>query len=168
MISVLCFAADALSPGNWFTLFKVLTLNAGMWTIFLHQSNFCLSLSSIADFSNTWVRALTSVEHAPCLPMQRVMQFGHMVWIRVLVIFCWLFLCFFINRHHSYRLVAVVSWLNYLILAIDLWSSFAQHLVKVTGDPTLNSSTLLNIRDTPFHGFQWYKKGGVHIKFVKF
>ena len=46
--------ADALSLGNWFTVFKVLTLNVAMLTMFLYQSNF----GSIPDFSNTMAKAI--------------------------------------------------------------------------------------------------------------
>ena len=37
---------------------------------------------------------------------------------------------FLIDRHHSYRWAAVVPWLNYLILAIDLWGPSAHYQVK--------------------------------------
>ena len=35
-VLVLCSVADTVSSGNWFTLFKVLTLNIIMLTVFLH------------------------------------------------------------------------------------------------------------------------------------
>ena len=44
--------------------FKVLMLNVTICNVLLHLSNFCLCLSSIADFSNTGVRAPTSAESA--------------------------------------------------------------------------------------------------------
>ena len=56
-----------------------------------------------------------------------VVHFGWMVWISCGNLLVGVF--FLINRCHTYRWV-VVSSLNYLILAIDLWSSFSQHLVK--------------------------------------
>ena len=56
-----------------------------------------------------------------------------------MVIFRWLYF-YFINRGNSYRWVAAVSWLNYLILAVDLWSSSAQHSVKRAVDPDTESS----------------------------
>ena len=84
MLSILCSAADTVSSVNWFTVFKVLMLNATM-LMFLYLSNFGLSLSSVADFSNIGARVLTSAECTPCLPTQRAMQFGHTVWIRVMV-----------------------------------------------------------------------------------
>ena len=62
MMSVLCSAADALQSGNWFTVFKVLRLNAIMLTMFLNLSNFGWSLSSVADYSNTGTRAPTLAE----------------------------------------------------------------------------------------------------------
>ena len=49
--------------------------------------------------------------------------------VRFMVIFSWLY-SYLINRRHSYRWVAAVSWLKYLILAIDSWRSSAQHQVK--------------------------------------
>ena len=117
---------------------------------FKHLSSFCLCLSSVADFSNTGVRAPTSAECAPFLPMQRAMQFGHMVWVRVMIIFRWLYF-YFINRRHPYRWVAVVSWLNYLILGVDLWGSSAQYRVKRAIDLMLGSSTLLHIHHSASH-----------------
>ena len=85
----------------------------------LHLSNFCLCLSSVADFSNTGARALTSAE-CPCiLPTWRAMWFGYMVWARVMVIFWWSYFNL-INRYHPKRWVAVVPWLNYLTPAVDL------------------------------------------------
>ena len=56
-----------------------------------------------------------------------------------------------VNRCHPYRGVAVVSWLNYLILAIDLWNSSVLHLVKW---PPLDLS-LVHIYYTASHGFHW-------------
>ena len=66
-------------------------LNVGMLTMFLHLSNFGLGLNNVADFFNTGARAPTSAECTPCLPTWRVMWFWYMVWIRVTVIFYWLF-----------------------------------------------------------------------------
>ena len=37
-------------------------------------------------------------------------------------------------------LLTVVSWLSYLILAVDLWGSSGQHLIKCTIDLSLDSS----------------------------
>ena len=56
IISVLCSTVDAASSGSCLILFKVLTLNVAICIVCLHFSNFCC-LSSVADFSNTEVRA---------------------------------------------------------------------------------------------------------------
>ena len=48
-----------------------------MWTVFLHLSNFGYGLSSEADFSNTGANVLTSAECAPCIPVQKTMQFEY-------------------------------------------------------------------------------------------
>ena len=73
---ILCSAKDAVSSGNWPILFKVLTLNSPMYTVFLHLINF--GLGSVADFSNMRARALTSAERAP-FTARRAMWFGYMV-----------------------------------------------------------------------------------------
>ena len=57
IMSILCSSADAISSGSWPILFRVLTLNVAICIVCLHFSNFCLSLSSVADFSNTKARA---------------------------------------------------------------------------------------------------------------
>ena len=44
-----------------------------------------------------------------------------------------------------YKWIAVVSWLNYFILAIDVWASSSQYRVKCAFHPTLDSSTLFHI-----------------------
>ena len=83
-MSILCSAADAVSSDNWFTLFKVLTLNVAMWIVFLHLSNFGLGLSSGTEFSKTLndsSKAPASAERTFCSSARRAMQFGHMVWI---------------------------------------------------------------------------------------
>ena len=79
IMSMLGSIAKAVSSGSWPILFKVLTVNVTICIVYLHFSNFCFSLSSVADFSNTGARALTSAGHAPFLPMQRVMRFGQVV-----------------------------------------------------------------------------------------
>ena len=45
---------------------------------------------------------------------------------------------FLIDRSHPYRWGAVVSWLNHLILAVDLCDSSAQHRMKHVVDPLLD------------------------------
>ena len=50
-----------------------------------------------------------------------------------------------INRHQSYRWVVVVSRLNCLILAFELWGSSTQHQVKHTANLLFESFALLHI-----------------------
>ena len=88
--SILCSMADAVSSDSWPFLFRVLTLNVTICIVCLHFSSFCLS--SVADFLNTEARAPTSAGRAPFLPAQRAMRFMYVVWVRVMVIFRWLFL----------------------------------------------------------------------------
>ena len=52
------------------------------------------------------------------------------------LIFQWLYFNL-IYRHNSKRWVAVVPWQNHLILAVDLWCSSVQHLVKHSIDLSL-------------------------------
>ena len=174
-MSILHFPADAVSFGSWPIQFKILTLSITMCIEFLHQSNFCLGfgLNSVVDFSNTETRAPTSAERVLPLSVQRMMRFGYTVWISVMVIFRWLFFWGFfylINKRHPYWWEAVFSWLNHLILAVDLWSSFAQHQVKRAVDLTLGSFALLHIHHVAFHGFWSFmcrvKKSP--LKFVNF
>ena len=56
IMSILCYTADAISSGSWPILFRVLTLNVAICIVCLHFSSFCLSLGSVADFSNTEAR----------------------------------------------------------------------------------------------------------------
>ena len=156
MMSILCSVADALSPGNLFTLSKVLKLNVTLWTVFLHLSNFDLGLSSVADLSNPEVWAPTAAEHAFCLSARSTMRLGHMLWIRVIVTFVGCFFNFFVllnNWCHPYEWVAVVSWLNSLILAVD---------------PTMDSSALLHTHHASSYGFWWYKKMGFTLDLLSF
>ena len=64
IMPMLCSTADAVSSGSCPILFKVLTLNVAVCIVCLHFSNFCC-LSSVADFSNTEVRAPTSAGRVP-------------------------------------------------------------------------------------------------------
>ena len=64
-LSILCSTADTVSSSSCPILFKVLTLNVAVGIVCLHFSSFCLSLSSVADFSNTEARAPTSSERTP-------------------------------------------------------------------------------------------------------
>ena len=54
-----------------------LTLNVAICIVCLHFSSFCLS--SVADFSNSEVRAPTSAGRGPFLPARRAMQFMYVV-----------------------------------------------------------------------------------------
>ena len=87
IMSILCSTTDAISSGSWPILFRVLTLNVAICIVCLHFSSFCLSLNSVADFSNTEARAPTSAGRAPCLPARRAMRFMYVVWVWVTVIF---------------------------------------------------------------------------------
>ena len=60
IMSMLWSIAKGVRSGSWPILFKVLTLNVAIFIVLLHFSNFCFSLSSEADFSNTWAWAPTS------------------------------------------------------------------------------------------------------------
>ena len=62
------FIAEAVNSGSWPILFKVLTLNVSICIVLLHFSNFCFSLSSVADFSNTGASTPTSAGRAPVYP----------------------------------------------------------------------------------------------------
>ena len=143
MMSILYSAANAVSSGSWFSAFKVLMVNVIILTMLSHLCMF--GFGYFTDFLNTGTRTLTLAEHASCLPVWRVMQIVCMVWIKVMVIFWWLYFYFLITQHYPYSGVAAVSWLNYLILAIDLWGSSTQYLVQCTIDPPLDSSALLHI-----------------------
>ena len=74
IMSVLCSTPDAVGSGSWPILFKVLTLNVAICIACLHFCSFCC-VSSVADFSNTEVRAPTSAGHAIFLPARRAMRF---------------------------------------------------------------------------------------------
>ena len=65
IMSMLWSIAEAVSSGCWPILFKVLTLNVTICIVLLHFSNFCFSLSSVADFLNTGARAPTSAGLQP-------------------------------------------------------------------------------------------------------
>ena len=84
---MLCSSADDVCSSSWSILFKALALNVAICIVLLHWRNFCLCLSSVADYSNTEARASTSAECAPFLLVWRAMGFGRMVWVRIMVIF---------------------------------------------------------------------------------
>ena len=72
--------------------------------------------------------------------------------VRVMVVFRWLYF-YCISRRYPLRWGAVVSWLNYVIPAIDSWVFSDNHQVKRVIDSTLDSSFLLHIH-VAFHGFR--------------
>ena len=92
IMSMLWSITDAVSSGNCPILWKVLMLYVAILIVSLHFSNFCFSLSSEADISNTGTRAPTSAEPTPFFPTRRAIRFGLVVWVWVMVIFRWLFL----------------------------------------------------------------------------
>ena len=57
-----CKAADAVSSGNCFIVFNVLTLKVAGLTMFFQLCKF--GLESVANFSNTGARTLTSSDRA--------------------------------------------------------------------------------------------------------
>ena len=68
IMSMLWYIAKAVSSGSWPLLFKLLTFNVAICIVCLHFSNFCFSLSSVADFLNTGALAPTSAGRAPFYP----------------------------------------------------------------------------------------------------
>ncbi len=64
MMSTLYSASDAVSSGSCPIQFKFLMLSVAHCTVLLGLGNFCLFLSSVADFLNTGVRAPTSAKRA--------------------------------------------------------------------------------------------------------
>ena len=163
---MICSVADAIRSFNWPIIFKVLTLNVAIWTLFLHLSNFWfhMSLSSVADFSDPGAKVPTSEERVPSFPEWRAKQIRQMFWCRGMVVFC-----LFFSQQHSYRWVAVVSFLSYLTLSVDLWISSTYHLLKFTVDPTLDSSTLLHIYHTASLPSSDVYSGNISsLRFVKF
>ena len=82
-----------LSPKLSAPVFKVPTWNVAICIVHLHFGNFCFSLSSVTDFSNTRARATISAGRAPFLPARRAVRFGQVVCVRVMIIIRWL--CFY-------------------------------------------------------------------------
>ena len=87
IMSMIRSIAAAVSSSSWPILFNVLKLNVTICILRLHLSNFCFSLSYLAGFSSTGTWAPTSVGQAPFVPTQKAMQFGHVVWVWVMIIF---------------------------------------------------------------------------------
>ena len=71
IMSMLWFIAEAVSSVSWPILFKVLMVNVAICIVLLHFSNFCFSLSSVADFSNIGARVPTPARRASFLPAWR-------------------------------------------------------------------------------------------------
>ena len=69
IMSMFWSIAEAVSSGSWPILFKVLTLNVAI-RIVLYFRNFCFSLSSVADISNTGASAPTSAGRASFYPWE--------------------------------------------------------------------------------------------------
>ena len=117
IMSMLWSIVVAFSTGSWYILFKVLTLNIIISIMLLHFSNFCFTLSSLANISNTVTRAPTSAGRASFLRTGRAMWFGQVVWVWVMVIFRWLRFIL-THRSHPYRWAAVAPRSNFLILVV--------------------------------------------------
>ena len=139
----------------WPILFKVLTLNVAICIVRLHFSNFCFSLSSIADFLNTGTRAPTSAERAPFFTLAKSdvvwtggLSMGHGNLSMAVFIL--------IYRSHYYRWAAVVPRSNYLILTVEPLDSYAQGLVRHSVEPSEGFSARLYVHHAASHGFQKY------------
>ena len=136
---------DVVSSSCWPILFKVLILNVAICFVLLYLSNFHFYLSFVADHLNTGARAPTSAERTPFLPMWRAMQFEHVIWVRVMVIFQWLYFNLINRCHPKTELFDPGCWLV---------GSSTQHLGKWAVDLLLGLSTLLNIHHAASHGSQ--------------
>ena len=94
-------------------------------------SNFCLCLSSVADFWTLGPELQPQQNVTSCSPGRKAMGYGYMVWMRVMVIFRWPY--------------------------FNLWDSSVQHLVKHAVDPILGSSTVFHIYHDAPHGYKGMK-----------
>ena len=110
IMSMLCSTDDAVSSGSCPTLFKVLTLNVTICIVCLHFSNVCC-LRSVADFSNTEVRAPTSAGRTPFFTRAKSdavftcgLSVGH----------GYLSMAILIHRNQTYRWAVVVPRSNKL------------------------------------------------------
>ena len=108
--SILCSTADAVNSDSWPILFRVLTLNVAICIVCLHFSSFCLS--SVADFSNTEARALTSAGRALVYVCGLSTSHGYLSMAVFILIY----------RSHSYRWAAVVPRLNWQSWALSRWT----------------------------------------------
>ena len=112
IMSILCSTADAVSSDSWPILFRVLTLNVAICIVCLHFSSFCLSLSSVADFSNTedrtrpfFTRAKSDAVYGSGLSTSH----GYLSMAVFVLIY----------RSHSYRWAAVVPRSNWQSWALS-------------------------------------------------
>ena len=93
IMSILCSTADAVSSDSWPILFRVLTLNVAICIVCLHLSSFLFEFELCSWFFRTLRPGLQPQQDAPLfLPARRAMRFMYLVWVRVMVIFRWLFL----------------------------------------------------------------------------
>ena len=106
IMSMLWSIAEAVSSGSWPIPFKVHTLSVAICIVLLHFSNFCLSLSSVADF-RTLEPGLQPQQDSP-LSYPRVERRDLDVWFESEL---WLSFdsCAFIliHRSHPYRWAAI-------------------------------------------------------------
>ena len=153
IMSMLWSIADAVSSGNSPILFKVLTLNVAISIVCLHFSNFCFSLSSEVDFSNTEGRAPNSTWHTPfftCVKSDAVWTGGLSVGHGNLLMAVFIL----IHKSNPYRWAAVVPRLNYLILAVEPLDAYAQGLVRHGTEPSVGLSAHLYIHHAAPHRFR--------------
>ena len=113
--STLWSIADTVSSGSCPILFKVLTLNVAIWIECLHFSNFCFSLSSVADFSNTEQDLSRTRSFSTSAKSYAVWTGGLSVGHGNLSMAVFIL----IYRSHPYRWAVVVPRSNYLILAVE-------------------------------------------------
>ena len=114
MISIFFSAAVAVNSGSLFIVFSVLTRVEPVFTMLLHRNK--LDLRCVPDFLNTGTRVPISTERTPS---ER--QWGLDIWFNLETLLSFGGCFYLINRCYSYRWVAIVFWLNYLTLVIDLW-----------------------------------------------
>ena len=154
MMSILCSIADVVILDYWFTLIKVVILNVAKLTLCLHLSNFGLGLCliTVIDVFENWEQKSNHSRRRPLLTSARG-QCGLDIWFGLESLQFFVGCFFHVNRCHSYRGVAVISCLKYLILTFDLCSS-TKHLVKLAVDPTLDSSAELHIQSAHSLDFQ--------------
>ena len=74
---------------------------------------------------------------------------------------------YLISWRHPYWCVTVVFWLNYVIPAVDLWSSSTQHPVKLAIDTRLGSSAFLYLQNFASHRF-WGLTCGKILLFIPY